>query len=697
MTRYTSNIQIPNLPVATSLSGAELVEIVQAGSSARTTTQAIADLKGIGPTGPIGNSGPTGPAGPNGPTGPTGTQGITGPTGPTGSIGPTGAQGGGIVYKGTVATVGALPATGNTSGDAYLVLSNSHLYIWNGSAWIDNGVFSAITGPTGTTGATGPTGPTGGTGTAGLIGPTGPTGAQSNVTGPTGSAGNIGPTGPTGTAGSNGTNGPTGPTGSVGGVGPTGPTGSTGAASSVPGPTGPNGPTGPAGSGTVTNVSFTGGVISVATPTTTPALTIAGTSGGIPYFNSGTTWASSAILATNAVVIGGGAGATPSTTTTGTGVLTAIGNATNAASGIAVKDANANLSANNFFEGFSSVAAAGGVTTLTAASIPSYVVTGSGGQTFQLPDATTLPIGSVFFFNNNQSSGTVVVRNNSATTIVTLQSGAASQVTLLANTPAAGSWDYHSLAPANVSWSTNTLTWAGTISSTTWNGAAIGVIYGGTGQTSYTDGQLLIGNTTGNTLVKATLTAGTAISVTNGSGAITINNTGVTAAVAGTGISVSGATGSVTVTNSSPMTYPGAGIAVSAGSAWGTSLTAPSGTVVGTTDMQTLTNKWLQPRVLASTANSATPTLNTDSYDMMVITGQTAAITSFTTNLTGTPVNGQKLWISITGTAAVAITWGAKFESSTVTLPTTTVTTARLDVGFVWNAATSAWRCVGTA
>ena len=49
---------------------------------------------------------------------------------------------------------------------------------------------------------------------------------------------------------------------------------------------------------------------------------------------------------------------------------------------------------------------------------------------------------------------------------------------------------------------------------------------GGTGQASYTDGQLLIGNSTGNTLTKATLTAGTGISVTNGNGSITIGNTG---------------------------------------------------------------------------------------------------------------------------------------------------------------------------
>jgi hypothetical protein len=79
------------------------------------------------------------------------------------------------------------------------------------------------------------------------------------------------------------------------------------------------------GSGTVTSVSFTGGLISVATATTTPALTVAGTSGGIPYFSGTTTWASSALLAANAIMIGGGSGTAPSTTTTGTGVLTALG------------------------------------------------------------------------------------------------------------------------------------------------------------------------------------------------------------------------------------------------------------------------------------------------------------------------------------------------------------------------------------
>ena len=124
---------------------------------------------------------------------------------------------------------------------------------------------------------------------------------------------------------------------------------------------------------------------------------------------------------------------------------------------------------------------------------------------------------------------------------------------------------------------------------------------GGTGQTSYTDGQLLIGNTTGTTLAKATLTAGTDITITNGSGSITIDNanpggsttwtlsgnsgtpqtiadgdtvdiaggsgistvasatdtvtitnTGVLSLSAGTGIGVSSSTGAVTITNTSP-------------------------------------------------------------------------------------------------------------------------------------------------
>lgn len=65
----------------------------------------------------------------------------------------------------------------------------------------------------------------------------------------------------------------------------------------------------------------------------------------------------------------------------------------------------------------------------------------------------------------------------------------------------------------------------------------IPVANGGTGQTTYTNGQLLIGNTTGNTLTKATLTAGSGISITNGNGSISI------AASGGGGFTLLGSTG----------------------------------------------------------------------------------------------------------------------------------------------------------
>jgi len=91
--------------------------------------------------------------------------------------------------------------------------------------------------------------------------------------------------------------------------------------------------------GTVTSVgqTFTGGLISVSgSPVTgagTLALTVAGTSGGIPYFSSASTWATSAALAANALVIGGGAGAAPATTTTGAGVITLLAGASSGTGG----------------------------------------------------------------------------------------------------------------------------------------------------------------------------------------------------------------------------------------------------------------------------------------------------------------------------------------------------------------------------
>jgi hypothetical protein len=65
----------------------------------------------------------------------------------------------------------------------------------------------------------------------------------------------------------------------------------------------------------------------------------------------------------------------------------------------------------------------------------------------------------------------------------------------------------------------------GSITSASWDASTIAVNKGGTGRTSYSNGQLLIGS--GTSLVANTLTAGTGISITNGSGTITINTSGL--------------------------------------------------------------------------------------------------------------------------------------------------------------------------
>jgi hypothetical protein len=96
--------------------------------------------------------------------------------------------------------------------------------------------------------------------------------------------------------------------------------------------------------------------------------------------------------------------------------------------------------------------------------------------------------------------------------------------------------DATSLGSAVVS---SSLTSVGTITSGTWNGTTIAVANGGTGQTSYTDGQLLIGNTATGGLSKATLTAGTGITITNGNGSITIDSSGTTY-TAGNGLDLVG-------------------------------------------------------------------------------------------------------------------------------------------------------------
>lgn len=110
----------------------------------------------------------------------------------------------------------------------------------------------------------------------------------------------------------------------------------------------------------------------------------------------------------------------------------------------------------------------------------------------------------------------------------------------------------------------------------------------------------------------------------------------------------------------------------------------------------TLTNKRISARITTITSN-ATPSVNTDNCDCVTITAQAAAITSMTTNLTGTPVNFDQLEFRIKddGTAR-AITWGASFVAGPTALPTTTIISKALHVFFEWDAVQTKWVCLSS-
>jgi hypothetical protein len=95
--------------------------------------------------------------------------------------------------------------------------------------------------------------------------------------------------------------------------------------------------------------------------------------------------------------------------------------------------------------------------------------------------------------------------------------------------PAGGQFGIACSSTNVATFSTSGLTLAslgtGVVTSTTGllaSSPSLSTALGGTGQTTYTNGQLLIGNTTGGTLAKNTLTNGTGVTITNAAGSVTV-------------------------------------------------------------------------------------------------------------------------------------------------------------------------------
>ena len=179
-------------------------------------------------------------------------------------------------------------------------------------------------------------------------------------------------------------------------------------------------------------------------------------------------------------------------------------------------------------------------------------------------------------------------------------------------------------------------------------GGTLAVANGGTGQTSYTNGQLLIGNTSGSTLTKATLTQGSGVTITNGNGTITISATGsggsVTSVASGNGLT--GGPITTTGTLSIDATYA---------NAWTGQQTFTGSTSVLAAKLVNALEK------VTTSATAATGTINYDVTTQSVLYYTSNASANWTVNLrasSGTSLN-TAMSTGESVTAAFLVTQGA--------------------------------------
>ena len=418
----------------------------------------------------------------------------------------------------------------------------------------------------------------------------------------------------------------------------------------------------------------------------------------------------------------GTTGFTPSSATSGGVTLAGTLNVANGGTGVTVssgansvvlRDANQNVTANAFDDNYVNTAASGTQITLTNASSRRYTITGSGGQVIRLPDATTLVSGATFLFDNNQSSGAITLNNNSNTLVVSVPSGGSVIIVLLSNSTAAGSWDRHDLTPSNVSWSTNTFDYPGSITSATWNGNVIAYNRGGTGQSAlFTAGGIVYGASTTAMAVTAAGTTGQVLTSagagaptwTTPSSGITITDDTTTNAtrylaftsatsgsitgqnVASTKLQFNPSTGALTATSLTPTnplaianggtgatTLAGANIPVT--SATNTFTAAQRGTISTLTDGATITPDF-------AVANNFTVTLGGNST------------LSNPTNLTA----GQSgvIIINQDGTGGRTLAYGSNYDFGGGTAPTLTTAASAQDMIAYFVVSTSRINCVFT-
>jgi hypothetical protein len=310
----------------------------------------------------------------------------------------------------------------------------------------------------------------------------------------------------------------------------------------------------------------------------------------------------------------GGSGLTVGTTTVASGsggvlydnggTLGQIAKATAAtASTLVQRDADANVTANNWLGGYATTATAAGTTTLTVGSSYLQYFTGATTQTVTLPVATTLTLGHQFVIVNN-STGNVTINSSGGNAVVVLAGGTSTVVTcILASGTTAASWAQSYSAA------------------------------------SFASGKKVVQNNS---------------------------------------ITYSG-------TDGTTMTFP-----------------TTTATIARTDAAQTFTGSQTFSQVLttnnaiAAVANAATVPITSA---ISTVTNNSAATLTITLT-TASAIDGQMVTVRVLDFSGVAqtITW-VNTENSSVAAPTTSngSTTLFLTVRFIYNSATSKWRCIGYA
>jgi hypothetical protein len=435
-----------------------------------------------------------------------------------------------------------------------------------------------------------------------------------------------------------------------------------------------------------------------------------------------------------------------------TGLATGSGVATAATvSTLASRDANGNSAFVNTLEGYTTTATAAGTTTLTVSSNYQQYFTGSTTQTVTLPVASTLVLGQAFMIVNN-STGTVTIQSSGANTVLALPTVSTAVVTcILTSGTGTASWNVSSYkntpgggAGTVTSVATDSTLTGGTITTTgtlgidlthanTWTGlptiSATGTASSGTDYGLKVTPTINSTSTAGyaGLLVNVTKTAAGSGShlvadfQQGGSSKFNLDENGYGKIGSGSGNNglnigpySGGGYGCIYPYNVTPAgnnfvlsTDDGTNTAVNAstnlnleiGASPIINATSSGMTVTGTSTLNGVTTT---PNLII-TANAITASGNAATIPVTkgrnIVTNNSAATLTITLTTTSA-VNMQTCIVQILDFSGVAQTVTfVNTENSDVVVPATTngSTTLPRTVGFIYNSATSKWRCMANA